>query len=189
MMMRKQLDKILELTCRYYVFFFLNFYGIGKIMGGQFYRKGRLPEEVAAQPLGNASAYDLAWSFMGYSFSYILFIGATQILGAWLLLFHRTKILGVMILSPIMINIIVFDIIFLEVKDALVNAIIYFLMMLYILYYNRNMIMTALEAITSQNKTHAKAPSRYRQIVLVALMTFIVFMIDQGLVTLVRSRF
>ena len=58
----KYLDwqKIFELVSRYYVFIFLNFYGIGKIMGGQFYRRGSLPEAVAQTSIENASAYDLA---------------------------------------------------------------------------------------------------------------------------------
>ena len=63
--------KMFEVVCRSYVFIFLNFYGIGKIMGGQFYRKGQLPAEVAQTTIEQASAYDLAWSFMGYSFVYI----------------------------------------------------------------------------------------------------------------------
>ena len=98
--------KMFEVVCRSYVFIFLNFYGIGKIMGGQFYRKGQLPAEVAQTTIEQASAYDLAWSFMGYSFVYILFVGISQVIGAWLLIWNRTKMLGVMILFPIMVNII-----------------------------------------------------------------------------------
>ena len=120
------LNKIFELACRWYVFLFLNFYGIGKIMGGQFYRRGQLPADVAATTIEQASAYDLAWSFMGYSFFYILFIGISQIIGAWMLLWNQTKLIGVTILIPIMLNIIIFDIIFLDVRDALVNAVFIF---------------------------------------------------------------
>jgi hypothetical protein len=63
-------------------FLFLNIYGVGKTAGGQFYRRGRLPEDVANTVLSEAAAFDLAWTFMGYSFAYILFVGVAGVLGA-----------------------------------------------------------------------------------------------------------
>jgi len=63
-------QRVIELAARWYVFWFLNVYGLGKILGGQFYRRGRLPEDVAKTLLGDANAFDLAWTFMGYSFAY-----------------------------------------------------------------------------------------------------------------------
>ena len=181
-------SKIAELACRYYVFVFLNFYGFGKILGGQFYRRGQLPEEVANTTIGQASAYDLAWTFMGYSSAYIYFVGISQIIGAWLLLSNRTKLLGVIILFPIMVNIIVFDIIFLDVRDALVNAILYFLMLLYILYYNREKVQEALTALIKPNTNSTTSQSRVTTMILVVVFMALVFVVDQGLVTLVRDR-
>ena len=105
-------QRVIELAARWYVFWFLNVYGLGKILGGQFYRRGRLPEDVAKTFLGDANAFELAWTFMGYSFAYILFIGLAEVVGAWLLLWERTKRFGVAILLPVMVNIVVFDIIF-----------------------------------------------------------------------------
>ena len=89
--------KVLELAFRVYVFMFLNVYGIGKILGGQFYRRGKLPEEVANMTLGEVDAYTLGFTFMGYSYGYILFVGISQLIGAWLLLWDRTKLIGVTI--------------------------------------------------------------------------------------------
>ncbi len=139
---------IFELVCRWYVFIFLNFYGLGKIAGMQFYRKGRLPAEVAELTLDSADAFSLAWTFMGYSFPYILFVGILQIIGAWFLLWNKTKFFGVLILLPIMANIIIFDIIFLEKKGATVNATIYFLMLLGILWINKSQIAKVLKVIS-----------------------------------------
>src|SRR6185312_13015924 len=111
--------RVIELAARWYVFVFLNIYGMGKIAGGQFYRRGHLPQEVAQTLLGKAGAFELAWTFMGYSFTYILFIGLAEIAGAWLLLCEKTKLIGVAILLPIMVNILVFDVIFLDTYGAL----------------------------------------------------------------------
>jgi hypothetical protein len=69
----------MELAARWYVFVFLNIYGIGKIFGGQFYRHGRLPPDVAQTALGDAGPFELAWTFMGHFFGYILFIGLAEI--------------------------------------------------------------------------------------------------------------
>jgi len=179
-------NKILEQVCRWYVFLFLNFYGFGKILGGQFYRRGELPVEVAATTIGQASAYDLAWSFMGYSFIYILFIGVSQIIGAWFLLWDKTKLLGVMILFPIMVNIIVFDSIFLDIKDALANAIIYFLMLLYILYFNRNKIKAAFANLTSPSTIQASTTSNWKRLTITAVIMVVIFGIDQFFVNLIR---
>jgi len=182
-------NRIFEIVCRWYVFIFLNFYGIGKIMGGQFYRKNQLPEEVANTTIAQASAYELAWSFMGYSFFYILFIGVSQIIGAWMLLWNRTKLLGVMILFPIMVNIIVFDIIFLDVKDALVNAIIYFLMLIYILYFNKAKIMESFITLTAPASNLKLQKSHVvKRSCLILLTMAIIFGIDQFFVNLIRFQ-
>lgn len=184
----KNIDKaqIFEWVSRFYVFIFLNIYGTGKILGGQFYRRGALPEEVAATTLGEASAYELGWTFMGYSIIYIAFIGLSQILGAWMLLWNRTKLLGVTILIPIMLNIIVFDIVFLETKGVLANATIYFLMLLYILYFNRVQVKEAFAALTFQLSPAKQASVlQVQNLLLTIVMMAIIFAVDQFLVNLI----
>ena len=80
------ISKYLELAARIYLWGMLSIYGLGKISGGQFYRNGKLPEEVAATTLGEVGSFDLAWTFMGHSYAYILFIGISQLIEAWMLL-------------------------------------------------------------------------------------------------------
>ncbi len=140
--------EVQDRVCRYYVGLFLLLYGSGKIAGGQFYRRGALPDEVAATTLGEAAAYPLAWTFMGYSGAYILFIGLSQIIGALLLLTERTKLLGVAVLIPILVNIVVFDIIFLDQPAALGNAVLYLVMLLYLLVLNQDKVTDAFRALT-----------------------------------------
>ena len=61
-------------------------------------------------PIGELSGYELSTMFYGYSYSFILFIGSLQLIGSILILFKRTRLLGVLILSPILANIIVTNI-------------------------------------------------------------------------------
>ena len=152
-----------ELILRQCVFIILNIYGLSKLLGGQFYMNGNLPTEVANTTLGEASSFSLAWTFMGHSYFYVFFIGIIQLLGAWFLLWSKTKLIGVFILLPIMINIIVFDIIFLDVYPALANAIIVFLMLLLILIFNKNRVVKVLKLLTNF-EINSKVPIKTRLI-------------------------
>lgn len=114
--------KTVELVLRQCVFAILKIYALSKIFGGQFYIKGKLPAEIASTALGEASSFSLAWTFMGHSYLYILFTGFTQLLGAWLFLWNKTKLIGVFLLIPILVNTRLFDVFFLDVYPALANA-------------------------------------------------------------------
>jgi hypothetical protein len=176
---------VIELASRWYVFVFLNVYGLGKIAGGQFYRRGRLPDEVAGTPLGDASAFDLAWTFMGYSLAYILFVGLAEVVGAWLLLWERTKLLGVAILLPVMVNVLVFDAIFLDRYGAMASATIYTLLLLVILACNRERVAQAIHALVPPARS-PRAPLAHRaRAAGVALVGMgLLFAVDQSLVNL-----
>ncbi|MEM1214470.1 MAG: hypothetical protein AAGJ82_02205 [Bacteroidota bacterium] len=173
---------LFERVCRWYVFLFLNIYGLGKIAGGQFWRRGQLPEALAQTPLVDVSAFDLCWTFMGYSYVYIFFIGASQLLGAWMLLWNQTKLLGVAVLVPIMANIIVIDWVYLDAKGPIVNATIYFLMLLYILYYNREVVIHAFEALTVGRTLRKPWRESLWQAVLTLGLMAIIYAVDHFLV-------
>jgi hypothetical protein len=178
-------QRVIELAARWYVFWFLNVYGLGKILGGQFYRRGRLPEDVAKTLLGDANAFDLAWTFMGYSFAYILFIGLAEVVGAWLLLWERTKLFGVAILLPVMVNIVVFDIIFLDTHGATASATIYTLLLFVILFFNRESVVQALRALVPQAQpTHMPLKQKAKRAMLPVVLMGLLFAFDQMLVNL-----
>lgn len=178
-------SRAIELGARWYVFIFLNVYGIGKILGGQFYRRGHLPPDVAQTLLGEAGPFELAWTFMGYSFAYILFIGLAEILGAWLLLWERTKLLGVAILLPIMVNILVFDVVFLDKYGALASATIYTALLFVILAFNGARVRQALQPLLipgpyGQMTLDGKAKLAFAALLLMAVL----FAFDQAMVNL-----
>ena len=178
---------VIELAARWYVFVFLNVYGVGKIAGGQFYRPWRLPEDVAATPLGEATGFDLAWTFMGHSFAYILFIGLAEIAGAWLLLWERTKLLGVAVLLPIMVNILVFDAIFFDEDEygALASATIYTSLLFVILACNRESVRQTLRALLPRAPSSPTPPRRRTRAAISALVVMgVLFAFDQMLVNL-----
>lgn len=150
--MKHKILQHLELAARIYAAMMLLVYGTGKLMGGQFYQGG-IPDEVAILPLAEVGGFDLAWTFFGYSHGYILFIGGTQILGSLLLLFHRTKILGAAILVPVLMNIIVVDFFFEISTGAMLSAISYFTAICFVLFYNRQPIIEAVQRVFLDKKS------------------------------------
>ena len=171
--------KLFEIVLRQCVFTILNIYALSKIFGGQFYMKGKLPLEVAETTLGDAASFSLAWTFMGHSYFYILFVGITQLVGAWFLLWNKTKLLGVLILMPIMINIIIFDIIFLDVYPALANAVIVFSMLLLILIFNKKHLIEIFQVLINfPTTTNGPIKSRILIIGITIIVIALIFAFD-----------
>jgi len=183
-MRRFDYKEILEITCRLYVFFFLTAYGLGKFVGGQFYTTDRIPDEIAQMPIGLVPDFELAWTFMGRSFGYILIIGLAEVIGAVLLLFNRTKLVGTLILIPIMVNVIVFDIFFLDEYGALASAIIYFLMLLVILVINKEKITKMLiDLATTKETPHISLKEKFFKYSIVLVIIALIFIVNQVIVS------
>lgn len=172
---------IIELTCRLYVFFFLFTYGFAKIVGGQFYSATTIPDDVAITPIVEVTNFDLAWTFMGRSLGYMIFLGISEILGAVLLLFNKTKLLGALILITILVNVIIFDIFFLDQYGALFSASLYLFLLSIILYLNKENLLMALKSITENkrqlNKNNFK--NNLAIYLIVAIVSIFIFFVDQ----------
>ncbi|SEN14001.1 hypothetical protein SAMN04488505_108177 [Chitinophaga rupis] len=61
-------------------------------------------------PYSSFSSQDLFWAFFSYSYPFGCIIAGCQLTGAMLLLFHRTRLAGVFILLPVLVNILLMDI-------------------------------------------------------------------------------
>jgi len=90
-------------TMRYYLGMILFQYGIVKIIQLQFpptnfYR--------LLEPIGDASPMGLAWTFLGFSAGYNLFIGLGEAIGGVLLFHRKTKILGCIVSIAVTVNIV-----------------------------------------------------------------------------------
>lgn len=98
----RQLYFWLRIFVRYYFAFILFVYGFIKVFKLQF----PFPSLVKmAEPFGNSSPMGLAWSFVGYSNGYNIFIGMAEVLAGLLLLHRRTVLLGSLLALSIMINV------------------------------------------------------------------------------------
>jgi len=61
------------------------------------------------QPIGEASPMGLVWTFMGVSASYMVFTGASEMLGGILLVFRRTVLLGALVCIGVMSNVVMIN--------------------------------------------------------------------------------
>jgi hypothetical protein len=95
---------------------------------------------------------ELMWVFYGYSKSFAVTLGIFEIIGAILILIKRTRIIGCLFVSTILVNVIFQDIYFGVPLGALKAAIIYQFFVLIILWLNREKLIRSLKALLESNK-------------------------------------
>ncbi|MFC5412032.1 hypothetical protein ACFPMF_22095 [Larkinella bovis] len=163
-----------ELASRYYVFLILNIYGWAKMTGHQFFRPGHFPAEVAAIPLAKATGFQLAWAFFGYSTPYILFIGLAQVVGAWLLLWDKSKLIGIAILLPVLLNIIMVDLAYQISFGAMAVAGMCLFLLVLVLVWNQSTLRTVFSLLfqTSTSAPHTLKERGIALIIMVGLLGF-----------------
>lgn len=88
---------------RYYVGITLITYGVAKFLEGQFPGPSFSTMETI---IGNISPMGLAWRFFGYSDTYKIFMGLSELIAGFLLLFRRTAILGALVSISVCLNIV-----------------------------------------------------------------------------------
>lgn len=104
----------------------------------------------SVEKIGNInklSGQEIMWFFYGYSKSYPIIIGIFEIIGAISLLFNKTRILGCLILTIILINIIIQDYIYNVV--ALSSAIYYQILIILILLFDNMRLKNIIKVLFS----------------------------------------
>lgn len=124
---------IYKASC-YYLIVILLTYGLSKVFKNQFY----IPEpNTLYTPMGYVDKELLFWSSMGTSNTYSFFLGAMELLAAILLVFRRTRLVGVLMSLMIALNVVATNFGF-DIQVKLFSLFLLFLS-LYLLapYYER----------------------------------------------------
>lgn len=163
---QKDWKEIIENALTYIVVMAMLAYGFGKII--QFNGDVEINK-----PVTKLTGMQIMWAFYGYSKPYVLTLGFLEISGGIMILIKRTRILGCLLVSSILINVILQDI-FYEVNfGALKAAIIYQILIFIIFYFNKNKLIQSLKILVSNIKvTHSK-----KKLVLKLLISFTLFII------------
>lgn len=93
----------LHLYVRWWLAFVLLLYGVAKLYSGQF---GELNNTRMLSTFGDLSPMGLLWSFMAASPPYEMLSGVLEILPALLLLHRRTALLGALLASVVLANVV-----------------------------------------------------------------------------------
>lgn len=90
---------------------------------------------------------ELMWAFYGYSRIYPILLGISEVGGAILLCLARTRLLGCILLTGILLNVIIQDVLYGVNEGALRAAITYQIMIFGILWINRAGLIAGLKAM------------------------------------------
>lgn len=104
---------------------------------------------------------ELMWAFYGYSKPFALTLGVFEVTGGILILIKRTRIIGCLFTSAILVNIIFQDIYFGVHLGALKAAILYQILILIILWLNKEKLIRSIKALLELNKNEQPRISRF----------------------------
>ena len=135
---------ILETSIRIWTAFFIFIYGMSK--STQF--EGSKLVDISIK---DATEFEMMWAFFGTTKEYPIIIGCLQIIGAILLVFRKTKLFGAILLTPIFINIILLDIFYKIHFGALLNALIYQSVFIFIIIQQRKRIVEVFKTLIIEN--------------------------------------
>jgi hypothetical protein len=139
---KKDIIEILENAFCFIVVMAMFIYGGAKIIqfDGAFETNKSVAEMTGMQ---------LMWAFYGYSKPFAITLGVLEITGGILMLIRRTRILGCLFVSTILVNVILQDI-FYEVNiGALRAALIYQFLIIVILWFNKEKLYQSIKLLIS----------------------------------------
>jgi uncharacterized membrane protein len=102
--------------------------------------------------ISEMTGMELMWAFYGYSKSFAITLGVFELIGGLLILIKRTRIIGCLFTSTILVNVILQDIYFGVHLGALKAAILYQLLILIILLLNKEKLITSIKTLLISDK-------------------------------------
>lgn len=134
--------EIIENALTYIVVFAMLAYGVGKLV--QFEHAKHVSSKVS-----ELTGMQLMWAFYGYSYPFVITIGILEVLSGLLLFLKRTRLIGGILATTILVNIILQDIYYDVNVGALIAAIIYQCCILIIFLINNHKVIQAIKALTT----------------------------------------
>lgn len=106
--------------------------------------------EAYRLPVKDLEPMQLMWAFYSYSKPYVLIIGVFEVLGALLFVLPKTRIIGGFLLTSILVNIILQDYFYEVLQGALAYAILFQILISFVLFKHRERIKNAFSALKGQ---------------------------------------
>lgn len=150
---------------------FMN-YGIGKLSGGQF---GNLTTQELNTPIKDLSLFKIGWYLFDHQ-PFKAFIGISQIIAACLLLFNRTYLIGLLILTPIIINILIIDLTIMPYgfKVTFFFRLTFYLLYISLIFYHfRKSLFPAWKILTEERDFRPKISNKWHYLYLLLIIPFL----------------
>lgn len=167
---------IFETGLRIWTACYVIIYGVAK----SFQFQGAKLMEVSIKEASNA---EMMWAFFGTTQAYPVIIGVLQVIGAILLIINRTKLIGALLLTPIFINIILLDVLYQIHLGALINAIIYQCVFIFIFIQQRARLKVILHKLIINRISEPKIENRLINYAVGFAVAIILFMAYQLLMS------
>lgn len=173
---RSSRREILENAFSYIVVFAMLAYGAGKII--QFKKAVDLNRTVDSM-----TGMELMWAFYGHSTTYVYILGCLEIIGGLLMLIKTTRLIGCLLVSTILVNIILQDIFYNVNVGALRAAILYQIVILAILWFNREKLLASFRALLTRNITELPKKDTFIKLFL-SFLLFVILRIAEFYLTI-----
>jgi hypothetical protein len=138
--------EIIENAISWIVVIAMLIYGVGKIV--QFEDAIDVDKTFAEM-----TGMELMWAFYSYSKPYVITIEILEVMGGILILIKKTRLIGCLFTTPILLTVILQDFFYGVHLGALKAAIIYQLLILTILWLNKEKIISSIKILLTSDKT------------------------------------
>ena len=156
---KKDKIEIFENAISWIVVIAMFIYGGGKLI--QFDGAAEIDKTISEM-----TGMELMWAFYGYSKSFAITLGVFELIGGFLILIKRTRIIGCLFTSTILVNVIFQDIYFGVHLGALKAAILYQLLLLIILSLNKEKLITSIKTLLRSDKTEQNRTKFFVKIII-----------------------
>ena len=174
---KKDKIEIFENSISWVVVTAMFIYGLGKII--QFDGAVEVNKTVSEM-----TGMELMWAFYGYSKSFAITLGVFELIGGFLILIKKTRIIGCLITSTILVNVIFQDIYFGVHLGALKAAIFYQILILIILWLNKEKLIRGMKVLLESNKFEQSKTKLFIKL-LIAFGVFLILRILEYYITII----
>jgi hypothetical protein len=173
---KKDKLEIFENAISWIVVLAMLIYGLGKVI--QFEDAVDVNKTVAEM-----TGMQLMWAFYGYSKSFVITLGIMEVTGGILILIKKTRLIGCLFTTAILLNVIMQDIFFGVHLGALKAAIIYQLFIFVIFLLHKEKMIASIKTLLTSEKIKQTKTKHFVKLLL-AFGIFIVIRILEYYVTI-----
>ena len=174
---KKDKIEIFENAISWIVVVAMFIYGGGKLI--QFDGAAEIDKTISEM-----TGMELMWAFYGYSKSFAITLGVFELIGGFLILIKKTRIIGCLITSTLLVNVIFQDIYFGVHLGALKAAIFYQILILIILWLNKEKLIRGMKVLLESNKFEQPKTKLFIKL-LIAFGVFLILRILEYYITII----